>query len=345
MLADQLIHAFDARDEAAFQEALNKLGSSIPRLEPAEVADNAAALAAAIHRLPIGVGSYVTQMVGGMCDYGADPATVLPALVDGALRVLGNVEQFKNLCARTGVTLPESGNEAAFPATMAALIAAAGAELETREIAQLAESWFAGDGWIQPVLFLAQRKRVRAGLPRRAELAAATAAATDDLSTAHWLHGLLLVLDDEPLIVLHRATSQGWRCTMSGIGDNFQLHTLLAGQFAEAVGETPPTRTELNAAGTGADVQPRGGIKGTFNLVDAFGAWIWNEGRPADIPHCDGTRIVVLDPPAYARSWNAGRPYPLMAPSLTVEASLSAAETAQWLSMVKPDPRAQSQNG
>jgi hypothetical protein len=21
-----------------------------------------------------------------------------------------------------------------------------------------------------------------------------------------------------------------------------------------------------------------------FNLVDAFGAWIWNQGRPADIP-------------------------------------------------------------
>jgi len=94
---------------------------------------------------------------------------------------------------------------------------------------------------------------------------------------------------------------------MSGIGDNFQFHTLLAGQFAEAVGAEPPTPIELAAARTG-DPQSPDGINGTFNLVDPSGAWIWNEGRPADIPHCDGIRVVVLDPPPYARGWNAGRP-------------------------------------
>lgn len=343
MLADQLIHSFDARDEAAFEAALNELGSSIPRLGPAEVARNAVALAAEIHRLPIGIGSHVTRLLGGMCDYGADAAAVLPALVDGALRVLGDVEGFKALCAESGVELPDGGNEAAFPATMDSLITAAGDRLEPRQIARLAECWFAGDGWVQPVLFLAQRKDVRAILPRRAELLAAVEASAEDLSTAHWLRGLLLVLDDEPLIVLHRATSQGWRCTISGIGDNFQLHTLLAGQFAAAVGAKPPTPAELAAAGTG-ELQPKAGITGTFNLVDAFGAWIWNEGRPADIPRCDGIRVVVLDPPAYARSWNAGRAYPLMVPSLTVDARLSVDESARWLSTVKPDPQAKSQS-
>jgi hypothetical protein len=339
MLADQLIRSFDARDEAAFEAALNELGSSIPRLEPDEVARNAVALAAEIHRLPIGIGSYVTQLLGGMCDYGADAAAVLPALVDGALRVLGNVEAFKALCAQSGLELPPSGDQEAFPATMDALAAAAGDRLEPRELAQLAESWFAGDGWVQPVLFLAQRKEVRAAMPRRAELSAAVGAAAEDLSTAHWLRGLLLVLDDEPFVVLHRASSQGWRCTMSGIGDNFQLQTLLAGEFAGAVGAKPPTAVELAAAGTG-DLQPQEGIKGTFNLVDAFGAWIWNEGRPADIPRCDDVRVVVLDPPPYARSWNAGRAYPLMEPSLTVDGRLSADEVAQWLSTIKPDSRA-----
>ena len=339
MLADQLIRAFDARDEAAFEAALNELGSAIPRLGPAEVARNAVALAAEIHRLPIGIGSYVTQLLGGMCDYGADAAAVLPALVDGALRVLGTVEQFKTLCAQSGVELPDSGDEAAFAATMSSLTAAAAGRLEPRQIAHLAESWFAGDGWVQPVLFLAQRKEVRAALPRRAELLAAVEAAAEDLSTAHWLRGLLLVLDDEPLVVLHRATSQGWRCTMSGVGDNFQLHTLLAGQFAAAVGATPPTPAQLAAAGTG-QVQPAAGINGTFNPVDAFGAWIWNEGRPADIPPFDDIRVIVLDPPAYARSWNTGRAYPLMVPSLTVDERLSADEVARWLSTIKPDPQA-----
>jgi len=50
----------------------------------------------------------------------------------------------------------------------------------------------------------------------------------EHFNTAHWLHGLLLVLDDEELIVLHRPTGRGYRVTMSGIGDNFQLHILLA---------------------------------------------------------------------------------------------------------------------
>ena len=343
MLADQLIRSFDTHDDAAFETALNELGTSIPRLEPLEVARNAVALAAEIHRLPIGIGSYVTPMLGAMCGYGADPATVLPALVDGALRVLDNVAEFKALCAESGIALPEDRDESTFPATMETLIAAVGDALETRKIAQLAESWFVGDAWVQPVLYLAQRKDVRIALPRRAELAAAIKTHTEDLSTAHWLHGLLLVLDDEPFVVLHRATAQGWRCTMSGIGDNFQLHTLLAGRFAEAVGAQSPSAVELAAANTG-ELEPQQGITGTFNLVDAFGEWIWNEGRPADIPRHDGTRVVVLDPPPYARTWNAGRLYPLMLPTLTVDAQLSADEAAAWLSKIKPDTRTGGQS-
>ncbi|WP_156755595.1 hypothetical protein [Actinokineospora pegani] len=299
MLADQLIRSINALDDAAFQAALDELGSSLPRLGPGEVASNAVVLAAELHRLPIGIGSYIARLLGDMCDRGADLAAVVPALVDGVLRVLGTAEQFKVLCADSGVELPDRDDEAAFVSTVESLITAVGGRLEPWECAQLVESWFAGGDWVQPVLFLAQREDVRGILPRRAELLAAVEAVAEDLPTAHWLRGLLLVLDDEPLIVLHRATSQGWRCTMSGIGDNFQLHTLLAGQFATAVGAPPPTAAELAAANTG-ELQPQAGITGTFNLVDAFGAWIWNEGRPADIPHCDGTRVIVLDPPPYS---------------------------------------------
>jgi hypothetical protein len=264
-----------------------------------------------------------------MCDFGADLATALPALVDGALRVLRNVERFKALCADVGLELPATVDQETIQATARALTT------DTVDPGPFVESWFAGDDWIQPVVYLTQRKDVRAALPRRAELTAAVGSVVDDMSTAHWLYGLLLVLDDEPFIVLHRATEQGWRCTMSGIGDNFQLHTLLAGRFAEAVGATPPNPLELAAVGTG-EPQPEGGIRGTFNLVDAAGEWIWNEGRPSDIPRHDDIRVVVLDPPPYERSWNTGRVYPLMESDLTVDAPLSADEVARWLAVVKP---------
>jgi len=35
-------------------------------------------------------------------------------------------------------------------------------------------------------------------------------------------------------------------------------------------------------------------------------------------PRLEGTRVVVIDPPPYERTWNAGRAYPLMRPSVTV---------------------------
>ena len=73
--------------------------------------------------------------------------------------------------------------------------------------------------------------------------------------------------------------------------------------------------------------------------MDAYGDWIWNEGRPADIPQLEGERVVVLDPPPYLRSWNAGRAYPLMHPSLTIDRILTTDEAAHWLSIIKPPQR------
>ena len=166
----------------------------------------------------------------------------------------------------------------------------------------------------------------------------------EHIGVAHWLYGLLLVLDDEPLTVLHRPTGRGFRVVISGIGDNFQLHTLLAARLTgdEVRGFLPgerPSAAEIAAATGGPDLTPAGRIRGQFNLVDAFGDWIWGEGRPADIPRLDGERVVVLDPPSYARSWNAGRVYPLMRPSLEVKRVLAADEAERWLGLVKPSQR------
>ena len=72
----------------------------------------------------------------------------------------------------------------------------------------------------------------------------------------------------------------------------------------------------------------RGRIQGRFNLVDGYGQWIWNEGKPADIPLLDGRRVVVLDPPPYLRTWNIGRSFPMMRPEMRLERVLPAGEAA-----------------
>lgn len=72
---------------------------------------------------------------------------------------------------------------------------------------------------------------------------------------------------------------------------------------------------------------------GQFNLVDGNGAWIWNEGRPDEIPMIDGARLVVLDPPPYVRGWNSGRAYPLLRASVEVS-PLPEHEAQRWLSRI-----------
>ncbi|MFB7783867.1 hypothetical protein ACFC1D_14245 [Streptomyces vinaceus] len=78
---------------------------------------------------------------------------------------------------------------------------------------------------------------------------------------------------------------------------------------------------------------------GSFDLVGADGQWIWNEGKPADIPVVDGIRLVVLDPPAYRRSWPAGRFFPGMTGELVYDRALEPAESAALLARIAEPAR------
>ncbi len=312
-----------------------------------------ARLASILATIRLSRGVDLARLAGAMTGHGPMPRGLLPVLVRRATEVMEVAARFAAIYGADGDSLPDPGNPDLTQPAMTRLRDLLGGPAgalplpgmpdppvapEAAALA-LAEGWFTCNGWVQPVLYLSQRKDVRASLPERARLLAATEAVAEQFSAAHWLRGLLLVLDDEGLIVLHRLTGRGYRVTISGIGDNFQLHTLLA---ANLIGDElrgmipgqPPTPEEVAAASDG-DPAPASGIKGNFNLVDAYGKWIWNEGRPADIPRLEGTRVVVIDPPPYERMWNAGRAYPLMHPTVIVDEILPVAEAARWLSMVR----------
>src|SRR5262249_33249750 len=148
-----------------------------------------------------------------LCDFGAEPGDVLPTLVDRAIAVLVDARRFRAIASRLGIEVPPpSAGQDAFSPTAEALVAVAPQlRLEPAAAAGRVEAGFWGDDWLRRVLYLAQRKDVRLATPRRDELAEAVAAARDDHETAGRLDGLLKVLDDEPLLVLHRATGRGWR--------------------------------------------------------------------------------------------------------------------------------------
>ncbi|HEV7896719.1 MAG TPA: hypothetical protein VGP31_02580 [Planosporangium sp.] len=346
-LCADLVTAARGGDEKAFTSTHRAVVSQARRADAAELTAAVHVLAPALADVPLANGGPLATLVGGLVEMGADPTAALDPLV---LRVADGLERaagFPGLWEKSsgGGEPPAPEDTGQIPVVLDGLRAVAEQAGVTRSQAGgIAEAWFTVGDWVPGLLVSLQRKDVRQALPHRQRLTAAAAAVREDIDTAYWMYGLLQVLDDEPVIVLHRATGRGYRVTLSGIGDNFQLHTLLAatliGDPARGLIPGEPPQRRWVAAATDGETQPRGGIMGQFNLVDAFGEWIWNEGRPAGIPLLDGRRVIVVDPPPYPRSWNAGRVYPLMRPTITLDGFLGPDEAARWMSKVAPDGRA-----
>jgi hypothetical protein len=341
---DTLLAAIDARDPDAFSDAVPGIGQAVPHASREEVQAALIRLQPALG-LPFGIAGDVALLLGSMAGFGTDPTVVVPALVDRAAAAMESAARFAELHRAAFGEPPHRDDHDQIGATIERFTGpGAGHGLDERDAELLVQAWHCADDWVQPVLFLCQRADVRAMLPQRNRLSAAIRAVQDSHGAPFWLAGLLRVLDGEPLLVLDRGfdgSGRGFRVTIGGISDNFQLNTLLAGALIGDPAQgllpgRPPSQVELAAAGTGEDLQPAGGLRGNWNLVDAHGEWIWNEGNPADIPHLDGVRVVVLEPEPYPRSWNTGRQYPLMTPTLRVDRELPPGEAAEWLRRVKP---------
>jgi hypothetical protein len=340
-LCAAVIEALRSQDEEAFSSALSSVGVKARRSDVEELSAAALVLAPAVAGVPLGYGSQLAVLAGGLIELGADPDTVLEPLTERICDGLERAARFPALWQQVtgGTELPNPSDESLIPAVLARLAATAHQHgLDPRTASGVAEGWFAADDWVPGLLVPLQHQHIRQALPHRERLLVAAQTAGEFFGATSWLPGLLLVLDGEPVIVLHRPSGLGYRLTIGGIGDNFQLHTLLA---ATLIGDetrgmlpgVPPAPDWVTAATEGAP-QVDGGIAGQFNLVDGYGEWIWGEGRPADIPLLDGARVVVLDPPSYPRTWNVGRTYPLMRPTIRLDRRLSPAEVAGWLDRI-----------
>lgn len=151
----------------------------------------------------------------------------------------------------------------------------------------------------------------------------------------------LAVLDDELLVVLHRPTRTGFEVRIGGIGDNFQLHTLLAHVLVGG-GHVPGTAPSAESVRLATDPKPareRTEIMatGAFELLAPNGTRIWNEGLPDDIPVVEGRRLLVLDEPAYQRSWNADRCFPHLPGMAELARVLTTEETGAWYARTATD--------
>lgn len=208
------------------------------------------------------------------------------------------------------------------------------------EATRLALAWCSVEEWQPPALAVlcrsaeVRRRHASAILPACRDLAALK---RHDLKC---LAHVLAVLDDEPLVVLHRPTGTGFEVRIGGIGDNFQLHTLLAHVLVGG-GHVPGTTPSAESVRLATDPAPAQGrtrtiATGAFELLAPDGERIWNEGLPDDIPVVEGRRLLVLDEPTYQRSWNADRFFPQLPGTAELTRVLTVGETRTWFARTSP---------
>lgn len=306
-----------------------------------------------VSNMPLLPAALVAVGCGALVENGASTQVIGPAICQRTYDALQLATDFVSACQdearkQPGASDPDDGETC---------VEEYGQQVSTEKPTE-AQGWSALE-MICPATsaILIRDARMRRGMRAFEPFMTALQAFPIQLSSIENLRKLTQVLDNEELIILHPTLRRGYRVRISGISDNFQLHTLLAdaligdpakgwllGERPDPIvvaaakdGPCPRTREENRDFPT---------ARGAFNLwnwqgLQADGSlptgndqthyWIWNEGTPADIASFEGTRVVLLGPQPYTRTWSAGRYFPALAGQLEVLEVLTPARTSDWL--------------
>ncbi|RFS86121.1 hypothetical protein D0T12_05700 [Actinomadura spongiicola] len=335
-LVDQIVWAAVTEDRS-FGDLLPQLMEASKTAPPAEMNDAMPRMAEGIAEAPANLAGWLAIISGAWIETGADPVIAGLAVVQRITDVISGALTFANAWeeAAGGKPPPDMHEEKPSQHIFDTITPRLGERAVGAMLAWFALPQFTMAG----CTVLQMAPSIRAGLADRDFRALAAGEAAEYLPQMDHFHALLRVLDDERLLVLDRESRKGWTVTIGGIGDNFQLHILLAGALIGRPDGLPGDRPapEIVACFLDADVPPGPPvISSPWNLVDAHGEWIWNEGVPADIPVVNGTRVIVIDPPSYERSFPAGRRFPLMPATLQVNADHLPENLAGWWQHIAP---------
>lgn len=328
----ELEQAVEARDGGRTERAFGTVLNGLPQASEAERVMAGPRLAALIPGFPPTGPRVLLATAAGFCvEGGADPVRCAEPILAGVRQDLADAMEFVRRWRAgggAGEELPEADGKIIDDALLTRL------GDDEYEATRLALAWCTVAEWQPPALaVLCRSAEVRRGygdglLPACRELAALE---RHDLKCLEYA---LAILDDEPLVVLHRPTGRGFEVRIGGIGDNFQLHTLLAHVLVGS-GHVPGTAPTAESVRLATDPEPARGRSdavavGTFELLAPDGERIWNEGLPDDIPVVEGRRLLVLDEPLYPRSWNADRFFPHLPGTAELLRALPEEETRTW---------------
>jgi hypothetical protein len=314
-------------------------------------------------RDPAYLGEFI-QTCGSLVEVGCDPAVATDPALARLPEILSSAEIFLSACLEAG----QQEGKAAEDKAPWDLLEEYGPQIAARLPAE-ARAWeAAGPACLGAIALLARSPAKRQQARQGAALLLQARALAGVNGSAAFLAKMLQVLDDEELVVLSPEPKVGFRVRIAGIGDNFQLHTLLAGAIIGPAAEglypgivgtvfdghgdpaEPGRPLDRRAVGVARDLpcsrneasvyshlqlwtwealQPDGRLP--ENPIANHDFFVWNEGVPADIPPLEGVRVILLGSTSFSRSWNGGRVFPFMAGDLRLEERLSPAAVDDWL--------------
>ncbi|MDT0303750.1 hypothetical protein [Streptomonospora wellingtoniae] len=338
----ELIDASVSTDPGRFPPAVHtvhQLASQVPPSERELALEALGPFLGGGHTAP-GIAADLSLIAGALVEMGADPG---PAGAE-VVRLLRSIGQgaavFLHAWEQTG------GGPAPEPDEITAAAEERVAERLGESAATATVCWWTirRYGLAARTMLTAPgvRSAVRADPELRAELVAISNQLSVVLPEFGEIRALLRMAEATSAVVLDRASGRAFRVLFDGIGDNFQLHTLLADALIGPEGRgLPGRRPDPRWTAAFRDGRPDARarvVEGWWNLVALDGTWVWNEGVPADIPSFDGEHVLVLEDQPYPRSWNAGRRHPVVNGWLEVEEEVSAEEAEEWWCRAAPAP-------
>jgi hypothetical protein len=328
-----------ATKQIALLEAAYRDLASAPKSVLAErSADIGPQLAGLLSKMPQWHAAVYGVFVGALVEWNADAVACAPAILselkNGLVRAVEFAELWRN----------EYGDEEDLPdpAGMPS------PEQQERFGSDYADVWHAPyigwltlQRWERAAVAVLADPRVRRTLADRDELVELTERLEPDFGDLQCVQRALLLLDDEPLLVLDRASGQAFRMRMSGISGNYQLQTLLAGVLiggGHLPGEAPAPEAVAMCGDAEIDMGDLDALPHAvecFNFAEPSGRWIWSETTPSRIPVVDGVRRLVLDPPVFRHHYRAVRFLPRVPGRLELEAVVQPAEAAPYFADVR----------
>ncbi|WP_329133466.1 hypothetical protein OG552_16020 [Streptomyces sp. NBC_01476] len=331
-VVSELEQAVAARDGDRTGRAFSATINAVQSAAEAECVPAGPRLAALIPEFPPAGPRPMLAMAAGFCvERGADPVACAEPIFGGVRQDLRDALEF----ARRWTAVGGAGDELPEPDQKIiddVLLAHLGGD--PHEATRLALAWCSIEEWQPPALAVLCRSAEMRHRYATAILPACREVAALERHDLKCLAYALAVLDDEPLVVLHKPTRTGFEVRIGGIGDNFQLHTLLAHVLVGG-GHIPGTAPSAESVRLATDPEPAQGrteivATGSFEFLAPDGERIWNEGLPDDIPAVEARRLLVLDNPTYQRSWNADRFFPHLPGTAELTRVLPADEARKW---------------